>query len=570
MRKAAVIVLAAGLAIPLLGQTLNETFDHAPDYTNNWHVGYNNGSTSLTYTPGNMLLHASSSGSSIGLLSNLTFIGDVDVSFELNHQGFGQTKVGLWADSATPLVFFDLDTDDVACLWMNVPGSPVQSVCPSGPYMNRWLTLRINLRGNQVTFFADGIQLATIPYGSPAGSYVVGFGASSVPWKSGDNNTSFRHVAAQGGHNPIILIHGWCSDPGAFGSMASLLRAENLHVYLFDYALYTAPQKGTDYTIEQIAYVFGQFVDNVRSAENATGVDIVAHSEGGLVTRAWMAGLSMNSSLQAWPYSGQVVRLATIGSPHYGIALQANGSKLDPAIMQNFTGCSDTQASEMSYGSAFISTLHDQWQVFQSGQTALSNSNLLFVAGTNSTGSLECKGLISSFAAGVSCNDGLVDVESAVLPGASLTENIRYVPYQHCDTCGFGIPEARVTDSSHLTYKIIEPWLVSGIPPTQTAIGYTPPFLSGAQTGEGFLLLRFRDGDTQKPIPVNKIKDIQFTPTPALKPFAFSNQGSLTITEIPPGLYDITITIAGYRDAVLRVPVRLNLPTVPDYIVVHK
>jgi hypothetical protein len=209
------------VSIPLLGQTLDETFNHAPDYTNNWHVGYNNGSTSLTYTSGNMLFHASSSGSSIALLSDLTFSGDVDVSFELNHQGFGQTKVGLFGTSGlNPLVFFDLDTDDVACLWMNVPGSPVQSVCPSSPYMNRWLTLRIKLQGSRVSFYADGGLLATIPYNSPAGSYVVGFGAASVPWKSGDNNTSFRHITAQGN-----VAGGWTKLPSSAAPGARLQSA---------------------------------------------------------------------------------------------------------------------------------------------------------------------------------------------------------------------------------------------------------------------------------------------------------------------------------------------------------
>jgi len=83
-----------------------------------------------------------------------------------------QTKVGLFGTSGiTPLVFFDLDTDDVACPWMNVPGSPVRNRCPSGSYLNRSLKLRIKVQGNQVEFFADDALLETIPYPSPEGAY---------------------------------------------------------------------------------------------------------------------------------------------------------------------------------------------------------------------------------------------------------------------------------------------------------------------------------------------------------------------------------------------------------------
>jgi len=237
----AILMFLSAISFALSGQTLSDTFNNAPDYSNDWHIGYNNGGTSLTYTTGDMLLHASNSvpyppGSSIALFSNLTFSGDVDVSFELDHQGYGQTKVGLFGTSGVnPLVFFDLDTDDEACLFMSVPGQPTQMRCPSSQFMNRWLTLHIKLTGNSVSFFADSVLLATIPYSSPAASYLVGFGASSVPWKSGDNDTSFRRVTASSAANSLsdaVLDFSITANPNglwSYGFASSLGGTFSVH-----------------------------------------------------------------------------------------------------------------------------------------------------------------------------------------------------------------------------------------------------------------------------------------------------------------------------------------------------
>jgi len=234
MRKRHFVLTALTLCGWLHGQTLLETFSNAPDYTNNWQLGVNQGGAILTYTPGNLRLQASRIPfppvSAVGLISNQTFCGDIDVTFELNHQGFGQTKVGLYGLSASdPLVFFDLDTDDVACLWMNVPGSPVRNRCPSSAYLNRWLTLRITIVGNQAEFYADGALLETIPYPAPAGAYRAWFSVSSVPWKSGDNDSSFRLVTASGTPSctpanapPVITSLTGPTDPLAIGASATV------------------------------------------------------------------------------------------------------------------------------------------------------------------------------------------------------------------------------------------------------------------------------------------------------------------------------------------------------------
>lgn len=70
--------------------------------------------------------------------------------------------------------------------------------------MNRWITLRIQVLGTQVNYYADngsGAQLLKtwpVPVTSPADAYYLTFSASSVCWKSGANDTSFRSIQASG------------------------------------------------------------------------------------------------------------------------------------------------------------------------------------------------------------------------------------------------------------------------------------------------------------------------------------------------------------------------------------
>lgn len=193
----------------LASSTFTETFNNAPDYTNNWQVWYNYGSTQTTYTLGNLRVQAARAnpyppGSSIAFLTNHVFTGDVDFSVELNHQGKGRTVVGLWAADAVPLgqccgwiVSAHLDTDDTNYLSLGAAYGTDWKYAGT-PYMNRWVTIRIKTEGNLVNFYADGVLLETIPFGSPPGDFRLGFAVGSVPWKSGDNDTSFRLVTAAG------------------------------------------------------------------------------------------------------------------------------------------------------------------------------------------------------------------------------------------------------------------------------------------------------------------------------------------------------------------------------------
>jgi hypothetical protein len=176
------------------GNLLEETFSSAPDYTNHWQLSHQKGNASLMYSPGVLRLLANRATSSIGLMSRQSFSGEFDLTVEFNHEGFGRIEVGLYR-AGTPVVHVDLDTDDAACLWMAAPGqSIVPAICPSNPFLNRWVTLRIRAQRTQASFYVDETLLQIVPYSNLPGRYTVGFSASSVPWKSGDNQSSFRLI----------------------------------------------------------------------------------------------------------------------------------------------------------------------------------------------------------------------------------------------------------------------------------------------------------------------------------------------------------------------------------------
>jgi hypothetical protein len=195
-------------------QSFSDNF--APPYTNNWFLVGNAGippgnggcdqDVCFTYTTDGLQWSADTSLTSDNLDSNTVFAGNIDVSFTYNHQGFGRTNVGLMsADSTTALAVAALDTDDTNYLNFIVPNCS-DAACSTEyehagtPYMNRWTTIRIQVQGTNVMFYAgvDGqtpTLLDTLHLSSPLNSYRLYLDVHSAPWKSGGNTTTFRNVS---------------------------------------------------------------------------------------------------------------------------------------------------------------------------------------------------------------------------------------------------------------------------------------------------------------------------------------------------------------------------------------
>jgi hypothetical protein len=112
-----------------------------------------------------------------------------------------------------------------------------------------------------------------------------------------------RRGAAAPERRPVLLLHGYAQHPANFLSLMRRLRRDGwTHVYTLRH-----PAMFGD--IERSAARLGTAVDRIREATGAEAVDVIAHSMGGLVARAYV---------RARGGACGIARLVTIGTPHQG------------------------------------------------------------------------------------------------------------------------------------------------------------------------------------------------------------------------------------------------------------
>src|SRR5881394_1712067 len=143
---------------------------------------------------------------------------------------------------------------------------------------------------------------------------------------------------------PVVLLNGFqlqCpgSSSSTFGDLERLLGTA---VYFFDNC------ECPNCTIEEFANDFGQALNLIRydNGEPVPRVDVVAHSMGGLIVRAYLAG-KQETSGKFFPVSNPRIRKVIFtATPHFG-SYQAAGP------LATFLP-SQIQANEMKPGSQFL------------------------------------------------------------------------------------------------------------------------------------------------------------------------------------------------------------------------
>lgn len=210
---------------------------------------------------------------------------------------------------------------------------------------------------------------------------------------------------------PVVLLNGWqlgtlsncpvsASSADTFGRLAQLLTSSGgvPVVYFFDNCV-----EDPNGPIEELGNTLGQVLDLIRydTGAPAPQVDLIAHSMGGLIARAYLAGLQPDASL-APPLNPRVRKLITIATPHFG-SFQAI-----PSL--------GLQATQMIPGSPFLWGLAS----WNQGSDDLRGVDPLAIAGN--AGPL--------FGA-PNASDGLVSLTSASLGFASGASRIRILPYCH-------------------------------------------------------------------------------------------------------------------------------------------
>ncbi|MEU4567335.1 alpha/beta fold hydrolase [Micromonospora sp. NPDC023956] len=166
--------------------------------------------------------------------------------------------------------------------------------------------------------------------------------ATAAPTPAPDRAATTSTTATSGvgasAANPVIVVGGLSGVAIAYEPLAARLRGDGHRV-----SIYQLPGLGLG-DIAASARSFSGYVTQVRAATGAARVDLVAHSEGGLVSRYYLKNLGG---------TGSVGRLITLGSPHYGTYV---------ADIATFLGLGDcigiVACQQMTIGSAFLDDLN--------------------------------------------------------------------------------------------------------------------------------------------------------------------------------------------------------------------
>jgi len=317
---------------------------------------------------------------------------------------------------------------------------------------------------------AGGLRVSTPPATRP-GSYRIEVSGRTREGRTIAAGLRFIVDAVQvpraaSGRAPVILMNGFqlsCSgatdstlaaSQDTFGEMAALLQSDGASVTFFNNCAY-----GSDVPIEELAAELGAYISALRYTDGTpvTQVDLVAHSMGGLIARAYLSGLQQTGVFTPL-LDPKVHKLVQLATPNFGSFLTAL--------------LSGTQTTEMTPGSEFLWSLAtwNQWGDDLRGVDALA------VVGNQGT----------HYAPGQR-DDGVVSVTSGSLGFARPDARTRVVPYCHVPVAalslislivncsGSGI--AFIDDASHLSARIVrsfladtQDWTTLGKPPSQDPV----------------------------------------------------------------------------------------------------
>lgn len=333
----------------------------------------------------------------------------------------------------------------------------------------------------------DGILLAASLRAKP-GEYTVTLSAKS---ETGEERQAALTMVVQprqavpsgSTRPPVVLLNGWevgftnscpisSSSADTFGNLATYLVSDGVPiVYLFDNCVEDPNQP-----IEALGNDLGAYLNSIQydTGAQVPQIDLVGFSLGGLIARAYLAGLQPNESLT--PPANTLVRdMVLIASPNFGsFAAGSYATEIE-------TG---TQSGELVPGSSFLWNLAN-WNQRSDDLRGVNSIAVIGNAGTY-TPNLSSSTILSN------ASDGIVSLTSASLGFVyphqpSLT---RIVPYCHVDPSAFtnttlgtlacnapGI--ANVTSESQFTGQIVRSFLAGTS--AWSSIGTTPatdPYLS--------------------------------------------------------------------------------------------
>jgi triacylglycerol esterase/lipase EstA (alpha/beta hydrolase family) len=193
---------------------------------------------------------------------------------------------------------------------------------------------------------ASGRSSYPVPYNFGAGLLATATQPGSSP--PGSNDWSCTPSAAH--PHPVVLVHGTFGNMTvSWQALAPLLANRGYCVFALDYGGRPGDQLQATGDIPTSAAQLGAFVDEVLAATGAAKVDVVGHSQGGMMPRWYIKFLGGDDTVNA------LVGLSPSnhGTTLFGLATLA--SKF-PGGTAAFDGC--PACSQQFAGSEFLQTLN--------------------------------------------------------------------------------------------------------------------------------------------------------------------------------------------------------------------
>ena len=252
----------------------------------------------------------------------------------------------------------------------------------------------------------------------------------------------------------VVLVHGFMGSEASFGQLGPILfAADGSTVMPFDYSQYTGCFSGTILSIPALADKFGTWLEAKVLGPGGPGyqghIDVITHSMGGLVVRAWMAGLQ--DSPEGPPFlptapayvPGTFRRAVTLGTPHYGTRITQ--SLLTALCVARGPWWTSPQLDQMRQSSEFLWRLQREW--FRTAPMA--DAAILTVAG-----------VLAPTSGNVSESDDVVPAYGAVFPLTRTVPSAYELNYSHLMVSGLPLAGngaiAYVQDITHPSYQYIQ------------------------------------------------------------------------------------------------------------------
>lgn len=414
------------------------------------------------------------------------------------------------------------------------------------------------------TFFVAGSNLSFFS-ATVAGKLYLGFNDFGLPDNQPATNDNTGSVSATitipapTQSVPVVLVHGWCGSPASFGQLKQTLLndadAFTDAVLEFDYAgdRSLVPRFERKNLI-RLAARLGQSIKDWKETLGASQVDVVAHSMGGLLVRAWMAGLTE----PVVPYSNEIRRLVLAGSPNFGVS--STFLTLGPEFCdEDVKAVRVAQEKAMFFGSEFLKALNVKWDGALISGVVLPR-NILTIVGCGS-GNLpggECNG------------DVVVNAASATLPPISPQAkdyHVRWINRNHFSSL------VEIDGGTHETYVLIKEFFRFG-----TAVSPVP----GGVAGSGLVVVPLIE-DLITGEPFTKTEGMNFSrsakpdcavfdPDVPVPPFfkPSDRTGWWTFTGVHQGCWEIQVSSKKYSSGLGVVPVTAGRPKITEPLLVCK